>query len=72
MPGEAWAKKLLPKMQNRFIVDIFCLAGLDRLVWGKWLTVQMWAHYINKKHPILYAYLFDAVMLHHVSYALRS
>ena len=31
--GGGWMKKLLPKMQNRFIFASFCLAGLERLVW---------------------------------------
>ena len=57
--------KLLPKTHNWFIVDSFCLAGLDRLVQGKWLAAQMWARYINKNHPLSDASLVDAAMLHH-------
>ena len=65
MSGGGWAKKLSPKILNPFIFDSFFLAGLYRLFWGKWLTAQMWAHYINNNHPILYASLVDAVMLYH-------
>ena len=65
MLGEGWGKKLPPKMQNRFIVDSFCLAGLDRLVQVRWLTNQMWSRYVNKKHPLSDASLVDAAMLHH-------
>ena len=57
--------KLPPKTHNRFIVNSFCLAGLDHLIWGKWLTSQIWARYINKNHPISYDSLVDAAMLHH-------
>ena len=39
MSGEIWEKKLLPKMQNWFIVASFHLTVLDRLIWGKWLMV---------------------------------
>ena len=39
------------------------------MVWGKWLTDQMWARYINNNHPFSDSSLVDAVMLHHaVSY----
>ena len=39
------------------------------MVWGKLLTAQMWARYINKKHPLSDSFLVDDVMLHHdVSY----
>ena len=39
------------------------------MVRGKWLTAQMWAHYINKNHPLSDSYIVYAVMLHHdVSY----
>ena len=65
MSGGGWAKKLLPKTKNRFIVDSFCFASLYCLVWGKWLTDQMWACYINRNNPIADASLVDAVMLHH-------
>ena len=38
-------------------------------VWGKRLTAQMWALYINRNHPLSDYPLVDAVMLHHaVSY----
>ena len=55
-------KKLPPKTQNHFTVDIFILAGLELLVWGKWLTIQMWARYINKNNPFSDASLVDAVI----------
>ena len=35
------------------------------MVWGKWLTAQMWACYINKNHPLSDSSLVDYVMLHH-------
>ena len=39
------------------------------MVRGKWLTAQMWARYINTKHPLSDSFLVDDVMLHHaVSY----
>ena len=63
--GGGWANKMSPKTQNRFIVGSFCLAGLYRLVQGKWLTSQMWDRYINNNHPISDASLVDTVMLHH-------
>ena len=65
MSGEGWTKKLPPKTQNRFIVDSFRLAGLDRLVRGRWLTAQVWDRYINKNHPLSDDSRVDAVMLHH-------
>ena len=65
LAGGEWTKKLLPKMHNRFIVNSFCLVSFYRLVWVKWLTAQMWAHYINKNHPLSDASIVDAVMLHH-------
>ena len=65
MSGGGWAKKMLPKTQNWFIVNIFILAGLYRLVQGKWLISQMWDRYIKKNHPLSDASLFDSVMLHH-------
>ena len=36
------------------------------MVWGKWLTAQMWARYINKNHTLSYSSRVDAVILHHV------
>ena len=70
MSGEVQAKKLHPKIQNRFIVDwlivdSFCLAGLDRIVWGKGLIGHMWACYINKNHPLSDASIVDTTMEHH-------
>ena len=65
MSGGGWANRLSPKTQNQFIVDSFFLACLYRLVWGKWLTAQMWDRYIKRNHPLLDASLVDAVMLHH-------
>ena len=65
MSEGGWANKLSPKTQNRFIVDSFGLAGLYRLVWGKWLTDQMWDRYISKNHHISDVSLVDAVMLQH-------
>ena len=65
MSGGGWAKKLSPKIQNRFIVDSSCLAGLYRLIRGKWLMAKMWALCINKNHPLSDASLVDAAMLHH-------
>ena len=57
--------KIPSKTQNCFIVGSFLLAFLECLVRGKCLTAQMWAYYINRNHPITYASLVDAVMLHH-------
>ena len=65
MSGGGWTKKLSPKIQNRFIVNSFFLAGFYRLVRGKWLTAQIWGCYINKNHTISDASLVDAMMLHH-------
>ena len=64
MLGWGWEKKIPQKIKNRFIVNSFCLAGLDRLVQGKWLAAHMWDRYINKNHPLLDVSLFDAAMLH--------
>ena len=72
MSGGRQAKKLSQKTQNRLIVDIFLLAGLYRLVQGKWSTAQMWARYINKNNPLLDASYVDAVMLHHAVYKKRK
>ena len=39
------------------------------MVQGKWLMYQMWAHCINKNHPLLESPLVDNVVLHYaVSY----
>ena len=65
MLGEVWANKLSPKNQNWFIVDSFCLTGLYRLVWGKWLAAKMWARYINNNHLLSDDSLVDTEMLHH-------
>ena len=65
MSGKGWAKKLLPKTDNRWNVDHFRLAGLDCLVLGKWLTDHMWGHCVNKNHTLSYSSLVDTAMLHH-------
>ena len=52
-------------MHNWFIVNSVCLAGLNRRVWGKWLKSQMWSRYNNNNHPLSYASLVDATILHH-------
>ena len=52
-------------MQNRFIVDIFLLAGLDHLVRVKLLVDQMWAYHISKNHTISVDSVVDSAMLHH-------
>ena len=65
MSGGGWEKKMSPKTHNRFIFDSFYLAGLYRLVRGKWLTAQMWAYYINKNNSLSDDPLLDDVMLHH-------
>ena len=65
MSGGVWAKKLPPKTHNWFIVDSFCLSGLDRLVWGKCFTYQMWARYIKNNHPLSDSSLVEAAMLNH-------
>ena len=41
----------------------FFLAGLYRMFWGKWLTDQIWARFVNNNHPLSDAPLVDAVML---------
>ena len=39
------------------------------MVWGKWLTVQMWDRCINKNHPLSNSSFLDSVMFNHdVSY----
>ena len=65
MLGGGRANKLSPKIQNWFIVGSFCLEGLYRIVWSKWLAAQIWARCINHNHPLSDASLVDDVMLHH-------
>ena len=57
-------EETVAKKNNRFIVNSFCLASLYRLVWGKWLTDQIWSRYINKNHPLSDSSLVYDVMLH--------
>ena len=37
------------------------------MVQGKWLVSQMWAHYINKNHPLLDYSIIAVGMLHHAA-----
>ena len=57
--------KLPPKTKNRFIVSNFLLKSFNRIIPGKWLTDQMWYHYINKNHTLTDYSLVDPLMLHH-------
>ena len=65
MSGCGCSNKLSSKTHNRFIFNSFCLAGLYRLVRGKWLKDHMWDRYINNNHRFSDASLVDYLMLHH-------
>ena len=51
-------------MHNHLVVNSFSLLVLDRLVWSKWFTYQMWEYCIKNNHPLSDASLVDAAMLH--------